>query len=48
MKWLTVAAGRLAAGALFTVAFAIMLPALLRERVPVGMWGAAVWRALLS
>jgi len=48
MKWLTVAAGRLAAGALFAVAFAIMLPALLRERVPVRLWGVAVWRELLS
>jgi len=48
MKWLTVAAGRLAAGALFTVAFAIMLPALLRERVPVRLWGQAVTFALLS
>jgi len=48
MKWLTVAAGRLAAGALFAVAFAIMLPALLRERVPVRLWGAAVVYALLS
>ena len=48
MKWLTGAAWRLAAGALFAVAFAIMLPALLRERVPVRLWGAAVWRELLS
>ncbi len=48
MKWLTVAAGRLAAEALFAVAFAIMLPALVRERVPVRMWGAAVVFAVLS
>lgn len=42
------AIGRLSAAALFAVAFAIMLPALLRERVPARMWGAAVVYALLS
>ena len=34
--------------AVFALAFAIMLPALLRERVPVRLWGAATWYALLS
>lgn len=34
--------------ALFALAFAIMLPAQLRERVPWRMWGAATWYALLS
>lgn len=32
----------------FALAFAIMLPTLLRERVPVRLWGAAVAYALLS
>jgi hypothetical protein len=32
----------------FTLAFLLMLPALVRERVPVWYWPAAVLRALLS